>query len=99
MIDLRARNFVHIKPFLRARCVHDRHHRSNFLRAEVSLSEKTKQNRHPRRITNSLEKAGLLHPAHIKYRRWKSPTRTSSNTKQISTNKDKEIEDLRPQTK
>ena len=41
----------------------------------------------------------LLHPAHARHRRGKSPTIVPSTTKQTSTDRDKEIEDLRNQIK
>ena len=46
-----------------------------------------------------LKKLELLHPAHAQHRRGKSPTRVSSTTKQTTTDRDKEIEDLRNQIK
>ena len=46
-----------------------------------------------------LKKLELLHPAHAQHRRGKSPTSVSSTTKQTSTDRDKEIEDLRNQIK
>ena len=46
-----------------------------------------------------LEKLELLHPTHEQYRHWKSPTRVLSTTKQTSTDRDKEIEDLRNRIK
>ena len=46
-----------------------------------------------------LEKLELLHPVHTQNRRGKSPTRVPSTTKQTSTDRDKEIEDLRNQIK
>ena len=46
-----------------------------------------------------LEKLELLHPTHEQHRHWKSPTRVLSTTKQTSTDRDKEIEDLRNQIK
>ena len=44
-----------------------------------------------------LKKLELLHAAHAQHRRGKSPTRVSSTAKQTSTDRDKEIEDLRNQ--
>ena len=44
-----------------------------------------------------LKKLELLHPAHTQHRRGKSPTRVPSTTRQISADRDKEIEDLRNQ--
>ena len=41
----------------------------------------------------------LLHPGHEQHRHWKSPTRVPSTTKQTSTDRDKEIEDLRNRIK
>ena len=41
----------------------------------------------------------LLHPTHAQHRRGKSPTRVPSTTKQTSSDRDKEIEDLRNQIK
>ena len=46
-----------------------------------------------------LKKLELLHSAHTQHRRRKLPTRNPSSTKQSSTDRDKEIEDLRSQTK
>ena len=46
-----------------------------------------------------LKKLELLHLAHTQHRRRKSPRGVSSTTKQTSTDRDKEIEDLRNQTK
>ena len=63
------------------------HHRS-----KSSSFEKTKQNKHPRRTTNSLE---LLHLAHKQHFSRQSPTRVRSNRKQTSTNRDEEIEDIK----
>ena len=56
-----------------------------------------KQNKNPRRTTNSLEKAAFTTSS--SYRREKSPTRIPSTTKQTSTDRNKEIEDLRNQIK
>ena len=41
----------------------------------------------------------LLHTAQTQHRREKGQTRVSSNTKEILTKEDKEIEDLKNQTK
>lgn len=41
----------------------------------------------------------LLHSAHTQYRRGKSQTRAPSTTKQTTTNRDKEVEDLGNQIK
>ena len=46
-----------------------------------------------------MKKLELLHPAHAQHRRGKSTTRVPSTTKQTSTDRDKEIEDLRNQIK
>ena len=46
-----------------------------------------------------LEKLELLHPTLEQYRHQKSPTRVLSTTKQTSTDRDKEIEDLRNRIK
>ena len=47
-----------------------------------------------------MKKLELLHPAHTQHCfRGKSPTSLPSTTKQTSTDRDKEIEDLRNQTK
>ena len=40
LIDLRARNFVHVKTSLRARCMHARHHARNFSRPESVIKQK-----------------------------------------------------------
>ena len=44
-----------------------------------------------------LKKLELLHPAHAQHHRGKLPTRAPSTTKQTSTDRGKEIEDLRNQ--
>ena len=41
----------------------------------------------------------LVHPAHTQYRSRKSPTKVPSTSKQISTDRDEEIEDLRDKIK
>ena len=67
-----------------------------------SSFEKTKQNHHPRRITNSLEKAAITISSSYTIPAWEitnKRTRAFFNTKQTSTNRDKEIEDLRNQIK
>ena len=67
-----------------------------------SSFEKTKQNNHPRSITNSLEKAGITTFSSYTIPAWEisnKRTRVLFNTKQTSTNRDKEIEDLRNQMK
>ena len=46
-----------------------------------------------------MKKLELLHPAHTQHHRGKSPTRVPSTAKQTSTDRDKEIEDLRNQIK
>ena len=46
-----------------------------------------------------LKKLELLHPAHAQHRRGKLTTRVPSTTKQTSTDRDKEIEDLRNRIK
>ena len=46
-----------------------------------------------------MKKLELVHPAQTQYRSRKSPTRVPSNTKKTSTDRDKEIEDLRNQIK
>ena len=47
-----------------------------------------------------LQKAGITtSSSHTQHHRWKSPTRVPSTTKQTSTDRDKEIEDLRNQIK
>ena len=46
-----------------------------------------------------LKKLELLHPAHAQHRHRKSPTRVPSTANQTSTDKDREIEDLRNQIK
>ena len=46
-----------------------------------------------------LKKLELLHAAHAQHRRGKSPTRVPLTAKQTSTDRDKEIEDLRNQIK
>ena len=46
-----------------------------------------------------MKKLELLYPAHTQHRRGKSSTRIPSSTKQTSTDRDKEIEDLRNKIK
>ena len=46
-----------------------------------------------------LKKLELLHPAHTQHHSWKSPTSAPSTKEQTSTDRDKEIEDLRNQIK
>ena len=46
-----------------------------------------------------MKKVELLHTAQTQHRREKGRTRVSSNTKEILTKEDKEIEDLKNQTK
>ena len=46
-----------------------------------------------------MKKLELLHPAHAQHRRGKSPRRVPATTKQTSTDRDTEIEDLRNQIK
>ena len=46
-----------------------------------------------------MKKLELVHPAQTQCRRRKSATRVPSNTKKTSTDRDKEIEDLRNQIK
>ena len=71
------------------------HHRSKSL----TFKKTGKTNIHEKPLT-LLKKLELLHPAHTQHCfRGKSPTSLPSTTKQTSTDRDKEIEDLRNQTK
>ena len=63
---------------------------------EKQATSKTKIQEEPPTL---LKKLQLLHPAHTKHRREKSPTRIPTTTKQTSTDRNKEIEDLRNQIK
>ena len=57
---------------------------------------KTNIQEEPKTLLKNLE---LLHSAHTKHRRGKSPVRDLSTAKQTSTNRVKEIQDLRNQIK
>ena len=64
---------------------------------EVQHLRKTSKTNIQEEPPTLLEKLELLHPAHAQHHRGKSPTRVPSTTKQTSTDRDKEIEDLRNQ--
>ena len=59
----------------------------------------TKQHKYPRRTTNSCNRLELLNAADTQYCRGKSLIQVLSNTKQTSTNREKEIEHPRNQIK
>ena len=64
---------------------------------EVQHLRKTSKTNIQEEPPTLLEKLELLHPAHAQHHHEKSPTRVPSTTKQTSTDRDKEIEDLRNQ--
>ena len=79
---------------------------ANTVKGNTNIIDPEVQHLKKRSKTNILEepptllkKLELLHPAHTQHRRGKSPTRVPSTTKQTSTDRHKEIEDLRNQIK
>ena len=68
---------------------------TNIIDQEVQYQRKICQTKIQSEPPTLLKKSKLLHPAHIQNHREKSPTRVPSNTKQASTNRDKEIEKQR----
>ena len=72
---------------------------TNVIDPKVQNLRKTKKASIQEEPPTLLKKLELLHPAHTQHHRWKSPTRVPSNTKQTSTNRDNETEDLKNQFK
>ena len=72
---------------------------TNNIDRKVQHSRKTSKTNIQEEPPTLLKKLELLHPAHAQHRRGKSPKRVPSITKQTSTDRDKEIEDLRNQIK
>ena len=71
---------------------------TNIINPKVQHLRKTSKTNTQEESPTLLKKLELLHPAHAQHRRGKPPTRVPSTTKQ-TTDKDKEIEDLRNQIK
>ena len=71
----------------------------NIINPKVQHLRKTSKRNSQEEPLTLLNKLELLHPAHTQHRPGKSATRILSNTKQTSTDRDKEIEDLRNQIK
>ena len=79
---------------------------ANAVKGNINIIDPKVQHLRKKKQTNILEepptllkKLELLHPAHTQHHRGKSPTRVPSTAKQTSTDRDKEIEDLRNQIK
>ena len=70
---------------------------TNIIDPKVQHLRKTKKANIQEEPPTLLKKLELLHPAHTQYRPGKSPARVPSNTKQTSTERDNEIEDLNNQ--
>ena len=72
---------------------------TNIINSKVQHLRKTSKTNILEEPSTLLKKLELLHPAQAPHCRGKSPARVPSTIKQISTNRDKEIEDLRNQIK
>ena len=72
---------------------------TNIIDPKVQNLRKTSKTNIQEEPPTLLKKLELLHPAHAQHRRGKSPKRVPSITNQTSTDRDKEIEDLRNQIK
>ena len=72
---------------------------TNIINSKVQHLRKTSKTNILEEPSTLLKKLELLHPAQTPHCRGKSPARVPSTIKQISTNRDKEIEDLRNQIK
>ena len=72
---------------------------TNIIDPKVQHLRKTRKTNIQEEPATLLKKLELLHPAHAQHCHGKSPTIVPSTTKQTSTDRDKEIEDLRNQIK
>lgn len=76
------------------KCSKEKHQRHRY---KDSSSDKTEQNRHRRRITNFLTKGAITTSSPFTTPSQEITNKKTFIYKQTSTNKDKEIESLRPQ--